>query len=221
MVRQNRGGGLCSGRGRCRCGGQTICESVGQFWVCSWGQAVPIGPLDRRMFLTKVRKLWALVYRPPEYHHWREPVSFAATKGAGQRWIPCNSPFKTIVPVPCRRTRAQNLSKREADGSCTCIEGGNVDTARRTIHMTHYVLGIHNCPAPPPPQTTCSRGRPIAPTAMWERATGRFESPAATEFTDFRIVTARIGVFVEWVYLKNQTLLVVFTSKIPLFANAC
>ncbi len=51
-------------------------------------------------------------------------------------------------------------------------------TARRTIHMTHYVLGIHNCPAPP--QTTCSGGRPIAPTAMWERATGRFESPAAT-----------------------------------------
>jgi hypothetical protein len=63
----------------------------------------------------------------------------------------------------------------EADGSCTL---GNVDTARRTIHMTHYVLGIHNCPAPP--QTTCSGGRPIAPTAMWERATGRFESPAAT-----------------------------------------
>jgi hypothetical protein len=59
------------------------------------------------------------------------------------------------------------------------VEGGNVDTARRTIHMTHYVLGIHNCPAPP--QTTCSGGRPIAPTAMWERATGRFESPAATD----------------------------------------
>jgi hypothetical protein len=65
----------------------------------------------------------------------------------------------------------------EADGSCT-VEGGNVDTARRTIHMTHYVLGIHNCPAPP--QTPCSGGRPIAPTAMWERASGRFESPAAT-----------------------------------------
>ncbi len=49
--------------------------------------------------------------------------------------------------------------------------------------MTHYVLGIHNCPAPP--QTTCSGGRPIAPTAMWERATGRFESPAATDNKGF------------------------------------
>ncbi len=58
------------------------------------------------------------------------------------------------------------------------VEGGSIDTARRTIHMRHYVLGIHDCPAPP--QTTCSGGRPIAPTAMWERASGRFESPAAT-----------------------------------------
>ncbi len=66
----------------------------------------------------------------------------------------------------------------EADGSCT-VEEGNVDIARRTIHVTHYVLGIHNCPAPP--QTTCSGGRPIAPTIMWEQATGRFESSAATD----------------------------------------
>ncbi|MFN9978378.1 MAG: hypothetical protein ACK53Y_00615, partial [bacterium] len=50
--------------------------------------------------------------------------------------------------------------------------------------MTHYVLGIHNCPAPP--QTTCSGGRPSAPTAMWERATGRFESPAATAACTFQ-----------------------------------
>jgi hypothetical protein len=27
-------GGLCGGRGRCRCWGQAICESVGQFWLC-------------------------------------------------------------------------------------------------------------------------------------------------------------------------------------------
>ena len=26
-------GGLCGGRGRCRCWGQTSCESVGQFWL--------------------------------------------------------------------------------------------------------------------------------------------------------------------------------------------
>ncbi len=72
----------------------------------------------------------------------------------------------------------------EADGSCTL---GSADTARRTIHMTHYVLGIHNCPTPP--QTTCSGGRPIAPTAMWERATGRFESPAATDFYTISFVS--------------------------------
>ncbi len=70
----------------------------------------------------------------------------------------------------------------EADVSCT-VEGGNVHTARRTIHMTHYVLGIHNCTAPL--QKTCSGGRPSAPTAMWERATGRFESPAATAVSGF------------------------------------
>jgi hypothetical protein len=59
-----------------------------------------------------------------------------------------------------------------------CVEGANVGTARRTVHITYMFL--ESITVPPPPQTTCSGGRPIAPTAMWERATGRFESPAAT-----------------------------------------
>ncbi len=31
---KKRGGGRGGGRGRCRCWGQTSCESVGQFWLC-------------------------------------------------------------------------------------------------------------------------------------------------------------------------------------------
>ncbi len=48
---------------------------------------------------------------------------------------------------------------------------------------------LESTTAPPPPQTTCSGGRPIAPTAMWEWATGRFESPAATDNSTFMAST--------------------------------
>jgi hypothetical protein len=38
-------------------GGNQSVKVWDNFYVCSWGQAVPIGPLDRRMFLTNVRRL--------------------------------------------------------------------------------------------------------------------------------------------------------------------
>jgi hypothetical protein len=41
-----------------------------------------------------------------------------------------------------------------------------------------YVLEIHNYPAPP--QAACSGGRPIAPTTVWERVTGRLEKADPT-----------------------------------------
>ena len=57
MVRQNRGGAVLVGGGGVGVGGNQSVKVWDNFYVCSWGQAVPIGPLDRRMFLTKVRKL--------------------------------------------------------------------------------------------------------------------------------------------------------------------
>ena len=41
---------------------------------------------------------------------------FRRRQGAGQQWIPCDNLFKTVVYVPCRRTRVQNLSKRDLAG---------------------------------------------------------------------------------------------------------
>jgi hypothetical protein len=52
-LQHKEGGGLlCSGRGRCRCGGANELWCVGQFWVCGYGQAIPIGPFDCRMVHT-------------------------------------------------------------------------------------------------------------------------------------------------------------------------
>ncbi len=67
-----------------------------------------------------------------------------------------------------------------------CVEGGNVGTARRTVHITYMFL--ESTTAPPPRKRRVAEG--ISPTAMWERATGRFDSPAATVMYTLRPSTS-------------------------------
>jgi len=83
--------------------------------VCSWGQAVPIGPLDRRMFLTEVSDselsytgrqniiTGASLYLSP-------PPRGQASDGSHV------TISLILIYVPCRRTRVQNLSKKDLAG---------------------------------------------------------------------------------------------------------